>query len=129
MLSCLGFIFPPLGRKTALSWSGGTLVLSETLPVVSASRVEVSGWDEDEIFFVEKSELSWDDFAGKHISLKHMLAEGALVFLRTLQPDSLQRSFPIPYEAEFIGCDVQGSHEFRLNPVQPRNGRNRCPVN
>jgi hypothetical protein len=129
MLSLLSLVFPPPGRKTALSSSGGTLVLSETLSVVSACRVEVSGWDEDEIFFVEKSELSWDDFAGKHISLKHMLAEGALVFIRTLQPASLQRSFPVAYEAEFIGCDVDGSHEFRLNPVQPRHSRNRFPVN
>jgi len=104
-------------------------VLSETLPIASGCRVEVSGWDEDEIFFVEKSELSWDDFAGKHISLKHMLAEGALVFIRTLQPTAPERSFPIAYEAEFIGCDVHGAHEFRLNAVQPRHGRNRFPVN
>jgi hypothetical protein len=129
MLSLLSCAFSSPGRKTALSSSGGTLVLSETLPIASACRIEVSGWDEDEIFFVEKSELSWDDFAGKHISLKHMLAEGALVFIRTLQPASLQRSFPIAYGAEFIGCDVHGSHEFRLNPVQPRHGRNRFRVN
>lgn len=129
MLSLLSFVFPTPGRKTALSSSGGTLVLSETLPVVSACRVEVSGWDEDEIFFVEKSELSWDDFAGKHVSLKHMLAEGALVFVRTLQPTSLQRSFPIAYEAEFIGCAIDGSHEFRLNTVQPRHGHSPFPIN
>ena len=104
-------------------------MLSETLPIASASRVEVSGWDEDENFFVEKSELSWDDFAGQHISLKHMLSEGALVFIRTLQPGSLQRSFPIAYEAEFIGCDARGSHEFRLSAVQPRRGHSRFPVN
>ncbi len=104
-------------------------MLSETLPIIGSCRVEVSGWDEDENFFVEKSELSWDDFAGKHIALKHMLAEGALVFIRALQPTSLQRSFPVAYEAEFIACDPDGSHEFRLNAVQPRHGRNRFPVN
>ena len=104
-------------------------MLSETLPVIGSCRVEVSGWDEDEIFFVEKSELSWDDFAGKHVALKHMLADGALVFVRMLQPTSLQRSFPVAYEAEFIACDAHGSHEFRLNAVQPRHGRNRFPVN
>ena len=104
-------------------------MIAETLPIASACRVEVSGWDEDENFFVEKSELSWDDFAGKHISLKHMLAEGALVFIRSLLPVAPEGSPPIAYEAEFIGCDVQGAHEFRLNPVQPRRGRNRFPVN
>ena len=104
-------------------------MLSETLPIIGTCRVEVSGWDEDEIFFVEKSELSWDDFAGKHIALKHMLADGALVFIRMVQPISLRRSFPIAYAAEFIACDPHGLHEFRLNPVQPRHGRNRFPVN
>jgi len=104
-------------------------VLSETLPILGSCCVEVSGWDEDEIFFVEKSELSWDDFAGKHIALKHMLGDGDLVFIRMLQPTSLQRSFPIAYETEFIACDAHGSHEFRLNAVQPRHGRNCFPVN
>jgi hypothetical protein len=42
--------------------------------------VEVSGWDENEMFFVETCDLDWDDFAGKHISLQHMLPEGAMVF-------------------------------------------------
>ena len=104
-------------------------MLSETLPILGSCRVEVSGWDEDEIFFVEKSELSWDNFAGKHIALKHMLGDGDLVFIRMLQPTSLQRSFPIAYETEFIACDAHGSHEFRLNAVQPRHGRNCFPVN
>ncbi len=104
-------------------------MLSETLPIASNYRAEVSGWDEDEIFFVEKSELCWDDFAGKHISLKHMLGEGALVFIRMLEPTSLQRSSPISHEAEFIGCDQQGCHEFRLSPVQPRHSRKLFAIN
>jgi len=129
MLPLLSVAFPSTGKTTALPFIGGIPVLSETLSIASNYRVEVSGWDEDEIFFVEKSELSWDDFAGKHISLKHMLGEGALVFIRMLQPTALQRSFPVAYEAEFIGCDAQGDHEFRLSPVQPRHGRNQFPVN
>jgi hypothetical protein len=129
MLSLLSFVLSSPGKPTALPLYGGRPVLSETLPIASNYRVEVSGWDEDAIFFVEKSELCWDDFAGKHISLKHMLGEGALVFIRILQPTSLQGSFPIAYEAEFIGCDPQGCHEFRLSPVQPRHGHNRFSVN
>jgi|SRR5208282_622727 len=129
MLSLLSFAFSSPGKTTALLFTGGIPVLSETLPIASNYRVEVSGWDEDENFFVEKSELAWDDFAGKHISLKHMLGEGARVFIRVLQPTSLQHSLPVAYEAEFIGCDPQGGHEFRLSPVQPRHGRNRFAVN
>ena len=104
-------------------------MLADTLPLTGCCRVEVSGWDEDEIFFVEKSELSWDEFAGRDIAIKHMLADGTLIFIRMLQPTSQQRSFPVAYEAEFIACDAHGFHEFRLNPVQPRRGRNRFPVN
>ncbi len=104
-------------------------MLSESLPIASSSQVEVSGWDEDEIFFVEQSELSWDDFAGKHISLKRMLAKGALVFVRTLEPTSLEPYFPIAYETEFIGCDAQGAHEFRLNQVLPRHRDDHFPLN
>jgi hypothetical protein len=129
MPSLLCFAFTPPGKSTALLFIGGIPVLSETLPIASNYRVEVSGWDEDEIFFVEQSELSWDDFAGKHISLKRMLAKGALVFVRVLQPTSLQPYYPIAYQAEFIRCDAQGSHEFRLNQVLPRHGRNRFQVN
>jgi hypothetical protein len=39
-------------------------------------RVEVSGWDEDEMFFVEKSQLAGNDLTGRYISLQHKLAEG-----------------------------------------------------
>ena len=77
----------------------------EGLPTTDSFRVEVSGWDQDEIYFVEKSNLDWDEFAGKHISLKHMLPEGAMVFIRVLQPTAMRQSPPVPYQAEFIGCD------------------------
>jgi len=30
-------------------------------------RVEVSGWDEDEMFFVEKSQLAGNDLTGRHV--------------------------------------------------------------
>jgi len=33
-------------------------------------RVEVSGWDEDEMFFVEKSQLAGNDLTGRHIALQ-----------------------------------------------------------
>jgi hypothetical protein len=44
-------------------------VLTETGAEVDQFRVEVSGWDQEEIFFVEKSHLAWDEIVGKHISL------------------------------------------------------------
>lgn len=105
------------------------MIVSEALTQLECYRVEVSGWDENQAFFVEKSDLAWDDFAGKHISLQRMLPDGAMVFIRMLQPQGLDQSPPIVYKVEFIGCDPDGQHQFRLNAVHPRYSRNLDPVN
>src|SRR5262245_31662630 len=55
------------------------MAASQALLLTHSDFVEVSGWDKNEIFFVEKAELSTDDAAKKYISLEHMLAEGAIV--------------------------------------------------
>ena len=105
------------------------MLVAETLLTTDCYRVEVSGWDEAQIFFVEKSDLAWDDFAGKHISLRHMLPDGGMVFVRMLQPDGIRQFPPAVYEVEFIGCDPGGLRQFRLNPVHPRYGQNTDAVN
>jgi len=105
------------------------MTLIESLTQSEIHLVEVSGWDENEIFFVETCDLDWDDFAGKHISLQHMLPEGAMVFLRILQPGGTGRTQPNVFVVEFVGCDGDGCHEFRLNPVHPRHGHQKPSVN
>lgn len=105
------------------------MLAAELLLGADSFRVEVSGWDENDVFFVEKSDLAWDDFAGKHISLRRMLPEGAIVFLRMLQPTALRPPSPAAYRVEFIGCDAEGQHQFRLNSVQPRYNREANPIN
>jgi len=102
---------------------------SELLALKQNGLVEVSGWDEDEIFFVERSELGWDDYAGKHVTLTHMLTQGSIIFVRPILPTATHRANPIPYEAEFVGCNPEGHHQFRLNGVQPRYGRENYAVN
>jgi hypothetical protein len=93
---------------------------TKAIPGTDHFRVEVSGWDENEMFFVEKSDLAWDEFAGKHVSLVHMLPDGVIIFVRILQPTAIRQAPPVAYQVEFIGCSPEGSHEFRLNPVRPR---------
>ena len=102
---------------------------SETQSLTQTGMVEVSGWDENEVFFVERSELGWDEYAGKHVTLTRMLSEGSIIFVRPIQPMAQHRANPIPYEAEFVGCNPQGNHQFRLNGVQPRHSRESFPVN
>jgi hypothetical protein len=105
------------------------MIASDAQPQTDSYRVEVSGWDEDEIFFVERSFLSWDEFAGKHISLQHMLPEGAIIFVRMLQPTALRGSNPVPYEVQFVSCNPDGFHEFRLSAVKPRYSHEHLNVN
>lgn len=105
------------------------MINSETPSQTQTGTVEVPGWDEDEVFFVERSELGWDEYAGKHVTLTRMLSEGSIIFVRPIQPIAQQRANPIPYEAEFLGCNLEGNHQFRLNGVQPRHNREDYPVN
>jgi hypothetical protein len=102
-------------------WRLGTpMTILEALTKLDAQRVEVSGWDANEIFFVEKSEMGWTDFAEKHICLRRMLADDSIVFLRFSQAEGLGQSPTSVYRVEFLGSNGEGGNEFRLHAVQPR---------
>ncbi len=105
------------------------MATSDLLPLKQSGLVEVSGWDENQIFFVERSEVDWDEYAGKHVTLTRMLTEGSIIFVRPIQAMAIHHANPIPYEAEFVGCSPEGHHQFRLNGVQPRYGRENYNVN
>ncbi len=85
--------------------------------------MQLSGWDEDEIFFAEKSHMDWEDFAGKHISFRHMLPEGAIVFVRTLQPTAMHQS---SLEARRLRGPAARAHPYR-NRVTLLGGAFRWP--
>jgi hypothetical protein len=86
-------------------------------------RVEVSGWDDNNAFFVENAELEWTEETGKQVALHRALNDGAVVFLRLLQPISNDRSHPVAYEAEFLSRNDMGHWQFRLQPVSSRASR------
>jgi hypothetical protein len=124
-----GVTAPPMADELLFSPQGRMMANLETQSLTQTGTVEVSGWDEDEVFFVERSELAWDDYAGKHVTLTRMLSEGSIIFVRPIQPMAMHRANPIPYEAEFVGCSPEGNHQFRLNGVQPRHSRENYTVN
>ena len=70
------------------------MLAAETLVGADGFRVEVSGCDENQVFFVERSDLDWGNFAGRHVSLQHMLPDGPMVFLRVLKPIDLRQTPP-----------------------------------
>jgi hypothetical protein len=91
-------------------------------PITNSYSVETSGWDRDQTFFVEKSELEWNEETGKFLTLTRSLCPGATIFLRLLQATSLDRSVPVAYRAEPVGVTREGQQQFRLNPIQPNGG-------
>ena len=96
------------------------------LPMISTYRVEVSGWDSSQSFFVEKSELEWNDEGEKHVALGRELRDGAILFVRLLQPVSPDRSYPVPYQTEQVRRSTgvkQHRWEFRLKQVQPQRNQ------
>jgi hypothetical protein len=89
-------------------------------PTATSYRVEVSGWDSEQNFFVEKSELEWSEEAGKHLNLSHALRDRALLFVRLIHPTSIEGSHPVPYQVEPLGETRNGQHGFRLHPIEPK---------
>lgn len=83
-------------------------------------RVEVSGWDISHIFFVERSELSWNEENGKQITLTHALSPGTMIFVRLLQTTSADRSVAVPYQAEQLASTSEGMWQFRIHRAEPR---------
>jgi hypothetical protein len=94
------------------------MLLTAQRPITSFYPVEASGWDGAQSFFVEKSELEWNEVTGKCLVLTHSLRPGAMIFLRLLQPASPDRSLPVAYHAQFIGVTAEGQQRFRLKQIQ-----------
>ena len=99
------------------------MILTREHPAANLYRVEVSGWDDKKAFFVENSELEWTDESGKQVPLNRGLTNGAVIFLRLLQPISNDRSHAVAYEAELVADTGEGLRQFRLRPVSARPAR------
>jgi hypothetical protein len=87
----------------------------------SGYRVEVSGWDARECFFVEKSTLAWTESAGKTVALTALIRIGSVLFVRLIQPLGEGKGFPVPYRAVKFETDREGSRGvITLEQLQPR---------
>jgi hypothetical protein len=95
--------------------------LTETCAENATSyRVEVSGWDEKENFFVEKTMLDWSEGSGKKIELRAHVAPQAVVFVRLSQQMGGSNGFPIPYRAVEISARRDGCMTVVVQQLQPR---------
>ena len=88
----------------------------------TAYPVEVSGWDCNETFFVEKTELQWSKEKAKLIHMTHAVASGSLLFLRLIDSRSADRVHPVTYVAERVAAGDGGHFCVELVPARGRNG-------
>lgn len=91
-------------------------------PLKSTYSVEVSGWDDSHSFFVERSELTWDEGV-KHLTLSHGLCPGTMIFVRLLQPTASERTSPVAYHAELLATTPEGFQRFRVRCMEPGNAK------
>jgi hypothetical protein len=87
----------------------------------SSYAVEVSGWDLNGAFFVEKTDLKWTAGGIKEISLRQPVREGALIFVRLMQPFSDTDNYPIACQvAKVTESSPSGRAGIQLTQRQPR---------
>jgi hypothetical protein len=85
-------------------------------------RVEVSGWDARENFFVEKTSLDWREREGKTVALHATVRLDSVLFVRLLRPLGGGADFPVPHRA--VSVEDRSTDAFRmyvgLEQMQPR---------
>lgn len=87
-------------------------------------RVEVSGWDAKENFFVEKTSLDWKEREGKTVALHVAVRVDSVLLVRLLRPLGGGADFPVPHRAVRVDDrDKDAScRDVGLEQLQPRNG-------
>jgi hypothetical protein len=87
-------------------------------------RVEVSGWDAKENFFVEKTSLDWGERDGKSVALHVAVRVDSVLFVRLLRPLGGGADFPVPHRAVRVAEREQDSSckDVGLEQLQPRKG-------
>jgi hypothetical protein len=96
-------------------------MMADTKNESNGYRVEISGWDAEERFFVEKSTLVWNERKGKTVALKSVVREGSVLFVRLTQPLGGGSGFPVPYRA--VECEFKNAGTGRvltLEQLKPR---------
>ena len=94
--------------------------LDQEMAGINSYRVEVSGWDASDAFFVEKTTLDWSGGDEKEINLRSDLREGAVVFVRLLRQLGKVDSFPIAYRASSVRTGENGRTLVQLARLHPR---------
>ena len=86
----------------------------------SIYRVEVSGWDLEEQFFVERAALEWSEGEQKRVFIHRHARPGGLLFVRLLEHSSPSTSFPVAYRVREVHERDRGTaYEVMLRQIWP----------
>jgi hypothetical protein len=98
--------------------------MTPTMPPIPNNtkyRIELSGWDQDEAFFVEKTDLEWNGNERKKVSLRHSLREASVVFVRLLQTSTQSHVCPTAYQvSRFSDSDRSQAYQYILTRLHPQ---------
>jgi hypothetical protein len=94
--------------------------------------VEVSGWDVEARFFVERAELCWDGDGDKFVRLRSPVSNGSLLSVRPILASGTIGPLLMAYQAELVaerdGDENEKVIEVRLVPYR-RTGSTNAPGN
>ena len=97
--------------------------MNEVTQEVQQYIVEVSGWDHQEDFFVEQTQLEWQGQNVKKVNLRNRVRPGAIVFLRLLEPLNPPSVLPVAYRVgQVLSSDERKCSEVSLEQLWPRHG-------
>ena len=99
------------------------MISSVRFPTAMTYRVEVSGWDVQQNYFVAKADLQWFEDNVKQLVLSCRLGINAILFVRLLNSSDLDRALPVPYQAEYLEPASDGAHRFRLRAIRSKANR------
>ncbi len=117
---CEGCRLPAFGQMTASMRGEVVGSMSELTYLYPEYRIEVSGWDLWNQFFVEECLLEWSESSEKRIRLRHPVREGVVLFVRLIPPTAGGESFPVVYRVEKAGPEqADGRQEIEIMQIRP----------
>ena len=97
--------------------------MSREMTTAEPYRVEISGWDVLDNFFVETTRLERENKETKRVRLQNAVKEGAVVFMRLLESFGEGRGLPIACSANATEKNENGAMWVELVRLPPR-----CPA-
>jgi hypothetical protein len=91
------------------------------MAAVHITRAEISGWDAEQQFFVERAELSAAGHGKNAAVLSNRVQRGSLVFVRPVDWSEQEKSHPVAYRVVEVR-PKEGPAPFRvvLEPLHPK---------